>query len=415
MKLYRYIALLLIVTSYIDATTLKEIINSTLRNNQNIKASVIDSRAKGKIYNSRENIYNPTLNAGISDSRLDIDTREIEVKNRVVGFLKLGIDLYDGGKSSATKRQKFYEYKASKLDSVTTKKETILQVVTLFFQTKTIIDSIKVFKEKGITLKAQYKRMKSKYDMNMVTIDEVLKLRSEYETNQYTIEELKYQKDELLETISLLAGHKIKRIDNSTLPNVKNLKLHRSEHLKSLNLSLKALDENVKIVKSSKNVQVRLEDTLNRYNYNDYNDNLLGDLPKTQNQLNISLTYKLFDTTTKHQIEAAKLAKLSSHERVIFAKNQEKSRFNLAKRKLKVQQLKIKSLKSAVKMGDSVYKLVKIKYQNGIVDNITYLDALSKRTFNKALYKQALNDYEIAKANYYFSSGLDYKKILKRW
>jgi hypothetical protein len=36
--------------------------------------------------------------------------------------------------------------------------------------------------------------------------------------------------------------------------------------------------------------------------------------------------------------------------------------------------------------------------------NITYLDALSKKIYNLALYKQALNDYEIAKANYYFSS-----------
>ena len=415
MKLYRYIVLLLMVTSYIDATSLKEIIQSTLKNNQNIKASMIDSRAKGKIYNSTENIYNPTLSAGINYSKLDIDTREIQVKDTLLGSLKLGVDIYDGGRNSATKRQKSYEYQASKLDSVTTKKETILQVVTLFFQTKTAMQSIEVFKEKSITLKAQYQRMKTKYDIKMVTIDEVLKLRSEYETNQYAIEELKYQKEELLETISLLSGQKIRNLDNSTLPNVKNLTLHESERLQSLNLSLKALDENVKIVESSKNVQVKLEDSLNLYNYNDYNENLLGDLPKTQNQLNISVTYKLFDTTTKHQVEAAKLAKLSSNERVIFARNQEKSTFALAKRKLRTQQLKINSLKSAVEMGESVYKLVKVKYQNGTVDNITYLDALSKRTFNKALYQQALNNYEIAKANYYFSSGLDYKKVLKSW
>jgi len=249
----------------------------------------------------------------------------------------------------------------------------------------------------------------------MVTIDEVLKLRSEYETNQYTIEELKYQKEELLETISLLSGKKVRSVDNSTLPNVKKLSLQDSEHIKSLSLSLKALGENVKIVKSSTNAQVRLEDSLNVYSYNDYNEKILIDLPDTQNQLNLSVTYKLYDSKTKHQVEAAKLAKLSSNERLIFAKNQEKSTFDLAKRKLITQQLKINSLKSAVEMGESVYRLVKIKYQNGTVDNITYLDALSKRTFNKALYQQALNNYEIAKANYYFSSGVDYKKVLKSW
>jgi len=415
MRLYKNSILVLLLISTLDATSLKEIIQSTLKNNENLKASVIDSRAKEKAYNSVENTHNPTLSAGISHTRLDIDTREIQVKDTFMGSLKLGIDIYDGGKSSAIKRQKSYEYQASKLDTITTQKETILQIVTLFFQTKTAIDSIEVFKEKGITLKAQYQRMKTKYDIKMVTIDEVLKLRSEYETNQYTIEEIKYQKEELLETLSLLSGRKIKSIDDSVLPNVKNLTLQDSEHIESLNLSLKALDENVKIVESAKNAQVRLEDSLNVYNYSDYNEKLLMDLPETQNQLNISLTYRLFDTTTKHQIEVAKLAKLASNERVIFAKNQEKSRFDLAKKKLITQQLKINSLKSAVEMGESVYKLVKIKYQNGTVDNITYLDALSKRTFNKALYRQALNNYEIAKANYYFSSGLEYKKVLRGW
>ncbi len=415
MRLYKNSILVLLLISTLDASSLKEIIQSTLKNNENLKASVIDSRAKEKAYNSVENTHNPTLSAGISHSRLDIDTRAIQVKDTLMGSLKLGIDIYDGGKSSAIKRQKSYEYQASKLDTITTQKETILQIVTLFFQTKTAIDSIEVFKEKGITLKAQYQRMKTKYDIKMVTIDEVLKLRSEYETNQYTIEEIKYQKEELLETLSLLSGRKIKSIDDSVLPNVKNLTLRDSEHIESLNLSLKALDENVKIVESAKNIQVRLEDSLNVYNYSDYNEKLLMDLPETQNQLNISLTYRLFDTTTKHQIEVAKLAKLASNERVIFAKNQEKSTFNLAKKKLITQQLKINSLKSAVEMGESVYKLVKIKYQNGTVDNITYLDALSKRTFNKALYRQALNNYEIAKANYYFSSGIDYKRVLKRW
>jgi outer membrane protein TolC len=109
------------------------------------------------------------------------------------------------------------------------------------------------------------------------------------------------------------------------------------------------------------------------------------------------------------------LAKLASKEKVLFAKKEEKNTFNLAKRKLRTQELKIKSLKSAVRMGESVYKLVKVKYQNGTVDNITYLDALSKKTYNKALYRQALNDYEIAKANYYFSSGINYEKVLKTW
>jgi len=89
--------------------------------------------------------------------------------------------------------------------------------------------------------------------------------------------------------------------------------------------------------------------------------------------------------------------------------------FELSKRKLKTQKRKIASLKSAVEMGNSVYDIVKEKYQNGLVDNITYLDALSKKTYNEALHKQALNEYEIAKAKYYLDSGVDYEEMLEKF
>jgi len=70
-------------------------------------------------------------------------------------------------------------------------------------------------------------------------------------------------------------------------------------------------------------------------------------------------------------------------------------------------------VKSALEMAVSVYDIILTKYQNGVVDNITYLDALSKKTINQSLYIQALNNYEIAKANYYFSSGVSYKKMME--
>ncbi len=69
-------------------------------------------------------------------------------------------------------------------------------------------------------------------------------------------------------------------------------------------------------------------------------------------------------------------------------------------------------VKSALDIAVSVYDIILTKYQNGVVDNITYLDVLSKKTINKLLYNQALNNYEIAKANYYFSSGVSYKQMM---
>jgi len=411
--IYKKILALLLISTVINATTLKEIIQSTLDNNDNIRASIIENQLKQKSFNSVENIYNPTATIGVNYSRLDLDTRAVQVGSTTNGFLKIGVNLYDGGKNKATKNQKNYQYKSSLLNTETTKKETLLQVVTIFFQLKTIISNITVFQEKGETLKAQYLRMKTKYDIQMVTIDEVLKLQSEYEANQYTIEDLKYQKISLMQNLHLLTNKNITTLDDSRLPEVKNIKFKSSENIEALSMDLKAVNENINILSSVDKPQLRLDNSLNQYNYNNYNEQILKDLPEQQNQVTLSLTYNLFDTVSKSKIEAAKLEKLVLKQKVEFIKKQEEMNFELAKRKLSTQQLKINSLKSAVEMGQSVYDIVKTKYNNGIVDNITYLDALSKNTYNKVLYKQALNNYEIAKANYYFSSGVDYKTILE--
>ena len=399
----------------LNASTLKEIIQSTLQNNENLKAQNLQTKAKQKTYQSVKNIYNPNLNVGANYTRLDLDTRAVQVGTTATAFLKLNINLYDGGKNKALKRQKFYEYESSRYLNTNDKKQTLLNVVTLFFQAKTVIENIKVFEEKSKLLKAEYERVKDRYNLKMATIDEVLKLQSEYEANKYTIEELKYQKTELLKNLSLLTGEKITNLDNSHLPEVKNLSYTQSSNIKALELSLKATQENINITSSIKKPQVKLEDSLNYFKYYNYNEKLLPDLPTKQNQFSLTLTYNLFDTSSKEKIESAKLIKLASATKLSYAKKQEKMEFDLAKQKLKTQVLKLQSLKSTVEMGNSVYKIVKTKYNNGVVDNITYLDALNKKIYNEALYRQALNDYEIAKANYYFKSGIDYKKVIKKF
>jgi outer membrane protein TolC len=238
-------------------------------------------------------------------------------------------------------------------------------------------------------LKAQYERMKTKYNLKMATKEDVLKLKSEYEANLYTIEELKYQKTELIKNIELYSGVKIDALDTYTIPfvNVRyTLTYTLTSDIKALKENLKALEENVKIAKSSKKPQLKIEDTLNYYKYSGYNEMFLNDLPQKQNQLNISLTFNIFDTSTKAKIESAKYIKLANASKFEFAKRKSKTDFELVKQKLLTQKEKIKSLKSAVVMANSVYNTVAIKYENGMVDNITYLDVLSKKKYTIPLF-----------------------------
>ena len=412
MKLFSQILLVssLVVSS--NATTLQEILNATLQNNENLKAIDIQNNSLQKSYESVKNIYNPNLNVGINYLRLDRDTREVQVGATTTAFAKLTVSLYDGGKSSALKKQKEYQLHSAQVGADTTRKATLLQAITLFFQTKTVEENIKVFQEKSTALKAQYARVKTKYDIKMTTIDEVLKLKSEYESTQYLLEELKYKKEELLQNLSIVSNMEITTLEGSSLPKYKDVEYKESPAIEAFKLSLKAKEEGVKVISSVNYPQLKVEDSFNFYDYQDYNEKMLKDLPEKQNQLMLTLTYNLFNSSSSHKEEALKLEKLASDEKLSYIKRQEKMKFNLAIKELTTMQHKINSLKSAVEMGNTVYDMVQVKYQNGIVDNITYLDALSKKAYNNALYQQALNDYEIAKANYYLTSGIDYKKVL---
>ena len=410
---YKKLILLALLPFSLNATTLEEIMQITLKNNANIKAMDYDVASKKETLKSVSNTMNPTINLGANYSKLDLDTRSSQVGATSTGYLKFGVDLYDGGKNSSIKRQKSFELQSTKFGKETSIKEILLQVVQLFYGIKTVDENIKAYEDKSKALNAEYKREKQKYDLKMVTIDEVLKLQSEYESNQYIIEDLKYQRDDLYQNLSLLVGAHISSIDNSKLPDLKNIKYKQSTYIQSLQSSLKAANENIKQISAIKKPKIRLEDSINIYHYDDYDKRVLKDLPDQQNQLMLSFNLNLYDSSTSNKKQSAMLAKLVKQEQLNYAKSKDMVLFDLAKKKLSTQKAKINSAKSALKMANSVYDIILTKYQNGIVDNITYLDALSKKTINRALYNQALNNYEIAKANYYFSSGVDYREVLK--
>lgn len=413
MKIFKKLIITVVFfTSFLNADGLKDIIKYAIDNNNNIKAVELESQAKQKTYESVDNIYKPTATIGASYSKLDMDVRESQVGNTAVGFLKFSVELYNGAREKSLKAQKKYEHKEALFSTKMRKKELALQVVTYFYQAKSIDENIKALREKSVTLTAELKRVKIKYDIKMITEDEVLKLQSEYEENEYNIQELEYQKTYMLKNLSLLAGKDIQELDDSTLPEVQNLEFSDSENIKAMQENIKALKENVNVISALKKPQLKLENSLNIYGYSDYNKVILKDLPKQQNQLMLTLTYNLFDTSSIEKKQAAFLIKRAKDEQLYQLKKQEKINYELTKQKLQTQKAKIKSAKSALDMTNKLFEIIEIKYQNDVVDNIAYLDALSAKVINRAIYKQSLYDYEIAKANYYFTSGVNYEDVL---
>ena len=136
MNILYKIAIFILLSISLEATSLKELIDITLKNSNNIKSMDYLTKSAKETLKSVSNIYTPTLNVGASYSRLDIDVLPTQVGSMGVGFASFEVNLYDGGKNEAIKRQKNYEYSASMLNKNAFIKGLLQQVTTLFFQIK---------------------------------------------------------------------------------------------------------------------------------------------------------------------------------------------------------------------------------------------------------------------------------------
>jgi outer membrane protein TolC len=72
-KLYKCMLISIIASSALQAQDLKQIINSSLQNNHNIKSLQLQDQSKEKTYDSVSNIYNPSVIVGANYTKLDID------------------------------------------------------------------------------------------------------------------------------------------------------------------------------------------------------------------------------------------------------------------------------------------------------------------------------------------------------
>ncbi len=406
------IALVGVIPLIINAMDLKSMLSYTLQHNSNVKSQNYNISSKAQDYRSVSSLLKPSIDIGVNYSKLNLDVPDTQIGQTAVGFVKFSLNLYDGGKSKSIKREKQLRVKLAKLSKTDTIKQILLQVVTLYFNIRTIEDEIKAFQFKAKALLRDYKNMKQKYNLQMITYDEVLKIKSEYEENNYQIEELKYQREEAYKNLSLLVGKKIKHIGRARLATIKHLRYRPSSTIKALQTNAAILNESIKQIEANKKPKIKLEDTLSAYGYSDYNSDRLRDLPHTQNKIMLSFSMNLYDTSTEAKKRSISFAKKQAQEQLKYNSNKERILYNLARKRLSTQKSKIVSAKSALNMSKSIYRSSREKYQNGTIDIITYLDALSRKTINQALYHKALNDYEIAKANYYFISGNNYRSIL---
>ncbi|MDD5359334.1 MAG: TolC family protein [Sulfurovaceae bacterium] len=394
---------------------LDDLLSGVTQNNQILKSYNYQALSKEKELESQKRSFFPTIDVGatyVNNNRYNTFTPE-ETKN-IYGVASL--DLYDGGKKSALMKSKAFDYKASLYEKDAFSKSMTLDIIQRYFLIQKLQSNLIVLQMKSKELQYQIKRAKSFVKAGLMTNDDVDKFQASSDENDYNMENTIFAMDEQKEYIQTQTGIEFNSFRESSLaePDT-NIQFDDYENTKILDAKAKSIKEVGNSVGSVYVPQIKIQDTYYKYFYDDATIASSGGfLVNDKNVLTVSANWRIFDAgQISKQKEAYSLQSLALVEQKLNSKKEQKSSFELAKKRLKTTLAQIKSATSAVKSAESTYDIITQKYEAGLVDNVSYLDALNIKSSAMSRYKTALYDYEIAKSLFYYYAGKNPKEFIR--
>jgi len=396
---------------------LKTFINSASKSNGLLKAKEINIQSKSEQVEAAKSAYWPTVDIG-GDYALHTPNYVVSPGQVGNAFISANVNLYDGGRKSAIVKSRGFEHKASLFEKMAFEKSITLEITRHFYGIQTLKATLKALQERGKELKAQIVRVKKFKGAGLSTQEDIDKLVSEYEGNNFTIENTKLSLETRQENLRLVSGISAKQLRRNYYVEPHGVSLVYFDTIKMLQAQANAIGENANAIDAGYLPQVNLSDTYHRAHFDDMVSagGLAGDefLVDQQNKLGVSVNMRIFDNgKMAKESEAVKYQKLALLSQLDHAKREQRMHFRLAGKSLRTNRSKLKSVKAALKAAQSTYHVILQKFEVGLVDNITFLDALAQRTLAEARYKETVYGYEVSKSIYYYYAGKDPKEFIR--
>ncbi len=378
------------------------------------KAKSLNIRSKELDIRAAESGYAPTVDIGLSQVINSPVTRQTP-GSVGTAFIKTQMNLFDGGRKALTKEAKDFELDAAIYEKEAYAKSTALQVVRQYFALKKLKANFKALKQRGKELKAQLARVKKLKKAGMATRSSVARLNAAYEGNRYAIENMQLAIESSRENLKLLSGLKIQNLKRNYFTEPRGVGFRIFEATRAMQAQANAVGKNAQAVKAAYSPQVNMSYAYNKTAFGDLAKGVPpASLPDHSHKFQITAAMRLYDGgTMESKSEAIRYKKLALLSQIRHEIKKQKMNFRLAKKRLSASRAQIRSARSALSAAKSAYNEAKKNYEAGVIDNVTYLDALSGLTEARARYQASRYDYEINKAMYYFYAGANLKRYIR--
>ncbi len=393
------------------ASSLQELIDISQKNRVVASASHVVA-SKEKAYESSKSGYLPTLDLLGTYQNTYEETSSL-AQNSLKAQASLKYIIYDGGKKESVYGQLESSVASSKKSVEAIKNSISLDISRLYFEYLSLEADKTATLQEIEQLKAELKRVQFFYEAGTVTKDEVAKIDSSTKSALVALQEIELESQKILHTLEYYTTQKVSSVQKGSLIHLPQ------EETTLLRAEIQALEDEAlsvlfgaKALKSQNNPTLYFEDTLS---YTDYyfDQKPESSLVDTQNIATLNVAWNIFDFGSRTQAYESKFQEYLSKKSLIeHEKHKADVDYRLAKKSLEIATAKVEAANATLEAASSTYELIKFKYQNGTIDNVAYLLALSEKYDAKRGYERAINDLEIKKAELIYYSGKDIKEFL---
>lgn len=333
---------------------------------------------------------------------------------------RFSLDLFSGFSTLNQIRERSATYRSSIADAEYTKQQIYLQVIQQYYSYFNNLSQLLSLARQLEEVQSDLKRVEQLYRSGLSTIDDMESLRSQVSSSEYQIADMKQNVEEnilMLKYLTNLEFDGLRREDIATPALKADIERADITSLKEQIKSLKYQNKQLNYFPT-----ITLADT---YTWNvqkpayitapGASSFLAMQFPTHSNVLSVTATLKLFDNIgLTLQKQYTKLNQLAQEKQLAYKQAEKTKDEILYRRKLEVARSQILSSEASLKSANISFDNVRKRYNNQLVNFTDYLRALSTKYNAEATYNQALNNYELQKANYIFYSGQAIQEYVKK-
>lgn len=393
-----------LVPIFLYSQNLEELVNLTIENRL-VESSKQNLDALKDEYKSVQRGYLPKLDAGASYS---INEHEYpnNPKKRANAYGSLNYLLYDGGKKYDIYDGYETDIKSGEKSLDALRNDLSLTVIQYYFDYLSL-EAQKDAKQKEIEqLTAQEDRIGRFYKAGTTTEDEFQKIVSRLQNAIVELQEIELNIITITHNLEYITGTQVSITDGSKLQDINNLiQKNPRFDIQALDLSTQSKQSIAQAQKSGYYPTITLDNTFNYYD-NNYDKFIDTDSNNHQNVASANMKWNLFSFgQTKYQYESKQKEYLASRSNFEYEKNKADVDLQLALKSYNIAKAKIKSTEATLKAAQSAYEIIKSKFENGLIDNVAFLQSLTEKYDAISQHKKAINDLEVKKATIIYHSG----------